>query len=365
MRGPDAAPAEAPAGRPGPPEPRPGLRDVEAYQAPQLEVPVRLNTNECPYALPKGFVEDLAAAVRSIAFHRYPDREATRLRERLAAHVGHPVQGVWAANGSNEVIEQLVLAYGGPGRRTVLFEPTYVLHRNLAWLAHGDVTAVTLDPPFRIEPRHVDEALALEPAVVFVCSPNNPTGNAQPLEAVERLAADPDVLVIVDQAYVEFGGASAQPLVAEHPNVVVVRTFSKAFALAGARIGYCLADPRVVEDLQRVRLPYHLSALTQAAGLTALDHAAEAMAILDAVRGQRDRLLDGLPTIEGVERFPSDANFVLFRPPRPAVEVWNALLERGVLVRDLSKVVEGCLRVTAGTPEETGRFLDALEEILA
>jgi histidinol-phosphate aminotransferase len=343
--------------------PRSGLRDLEPYQAPQLEVAARLNTNECPYPLPESFRDELAGAVRRLELYRYPDREAQELREALAKHAGHPVEGTWAANGSNEVIEQLLLAYGGPGRRVVVFRPTYVLHERLAWVTHGDLFALSLDEPWAVSTRDVARALAAQPSVVFVCSPNNPTGNAQPVEIVEALAAGGDSLVVVDEAYIEFGGRSAAGLVARYPNVAVVRTFSKAFALAGARIGYCLASPEVVDDLRRVRLPYHLSALTQAAGLIALRHKEDALAILDAVRQERDRILAELPALE-VRAFPSDANFVLFRPSRPAQEAWRGLLDRGVLVRDVTAVVPGCLRVTAGTPEEVDRFLSALNEVL-
>jgi histidinol-phosphate aminotransferase len=344
--------------------PRRGLRDLEPYQAPQLEVAARLNTNECPYPLPETFRGELGDAVRALELHRYPDREAQELREALAKHAGHPVEGTWAANGSNEVIEQLLLAYGGPGRRVVVFQPTYALHERLAWVTHGDLFALTLDEPWSISTRDVARALAAQPAVAFVCSPNNPTGNAQPVEVVEELASGGDSLVLVDEAYIEFGGRSAAGLVAGYPNVAVVRTFSKAFALAGARIGYCLASPEVVDDLRRVRLPYHLSALTQAAGLIALRHKEDALAILDAVRQERDRILAELPALE-VRAFPSDANFVLFRPPKPGRDVWRGLLDRGVLVRDMTSVVPDCLRVTAGTPEEVGRFLSALKEVLA
>jgi histidinol-phosphate aminotransferase len=344
--------------------PRPGLRDLEPYQAPQLEVAARLNTNECPYPLPESFRDELVEAVRRLELHRYPDREAQELREALAKHAGHPTEGTWAANGSNEVIEQILLAYGGPGRRVVVFEPTYLLHEWLAWVTHGELLPLSIDEPWAISSHDVARALAAEPAVVFVCSPNNPTGNAQPVEVVEGLAATGDALVVVDEAYIEFGGRSAAGLVAGCPNVVVVRTFSKAFALAGARIGYCLASPEVVDDLRRVRLPYHLSALTQAAGLVALRHKKDALAILATVRRERDRILAELPALE-VRAFPSDANFVLFRPPKPAQDVWRGLLDRGVLVRDLASVVPECLRVTAGTTEEVDRFLSALREVLA
>lgn len=343
--------------------PRPGLRDMEPYQAPQLEVAARLNTNECPYPLPEGFREELAEAVRGLTLNRYPDREAQELREALAKHAGHPVEGAWVANGSNEVIEQILLAYGGPGRRVVVFEPTYVLHERLAWVAHSELVRLYLAEPWVITARDAAEALAVRPAVIFVCSPNNPTGNAQPVKVVAELASGGDSLVVADEAYIEFGGESAARLVGQHPTVVVVRTFSKAFALAGARIGYCLAAPEVVDDLRRVRLPYHLSALTQAAGLIALRHKDEALAILDRVRRQRDRILEGLPKLD-VEAFPSDANFVLFRPPKPAIDLWRGLLDHGVLVRDMTAVVPECLRVTAGAIEEVDLFLSALEEVL-
>ncbi|MEX1045809.1 MAG: histidinol-phosphate transaminase [Actinomycetota bacterium] len=345
------------------PEPRPGLRDVEPYQAPQLDVPVRLNTNECPFPLPDGFMDDLIEQVRRIPLNRYPDREALRLRKLLAEMSNIPVEGVWAANGSNEVISQLLLAYGGPGRRVALFEPTYALHSRLAWLAYSETVEIAVEPPFVITSDLAGQALAAEPNVVFVCSPNNPTGNAQPPEIVEELARS-NALVIVDEAYIEFGGKSATGLLQSHPNVVIVRTFSKAFALAGARLGYCLASPEIVDDLRRVRLPYHLSSLTQAAGLVALKHAEDALAILDAVRRERDRILEALGRMKGVVAYPSDANFVLFRPPGEAKAVWNALLEKGVLVRDVSDIVEGCLRVTAGTTPEVDRFLSAFQEVL-
>jgi histidinol-phosphate aminotransferase len=343
--------------------PREGLRSVAPYVSPQIDVPVRLNTNECPYPLPEGFAEDLAERVRAVGLNRYPDRDAVELRRRLGAKTGHDADEVWVGNGSNEVLLQLLQAYAGSGRRALVFEPTYLLHRRIPWITQTEVEAIALDPPFDIGPDAVERALGSDAAVIFVCSPNNPTGGARPVEVTEALAAG-DALVIVDEAYIEFGGKSAVDLVRSHPNVVVVRTFSKAFSLAGARIGYCVSSTDVVEDLRRVALPYHLSALTQAAGLTALDHAEGAMAILDAIRAQRDRLLEGLTVLPGVEVFPSDANFVLFRPPGPAGETWRALLDRGVLVRDLSEVVPGCLRVTAGTEQEVNAFLQAFTEVL-
>ena len=347
------------------PSPRPGLREVGPYDSPQLDVAVRLNANECPVPLPAGFSEDLAVAVRDLALNRYPDGEMAALRDALAARTGHPAEGIWPANGSNEVLTQLLQAYGGPGRSAAVFEPTYVLHRRLCWLTQTELAERRLDQPFRIRDEDIAWAHDAGVDIVFVCSPNNPTGTAQTLDRIVGLAAATDALVIVDEAYADFGGESALPLVTDHANVAVVRTFSKAFALAGARIGYVLASPILVEDLRRVRLPYHLSALTQAAGVTALRHADEAAASIDAIREQRDRLAEALSRIDGATVFPSQANFVLFQPPGDAKVTWQALLDRGVLIRDLSGVVPNALRVTAGTAHEVDLFLKSLEEVLA
>jgi len=343
--------------------PRPGLRQEEPYRSPQRPVPIRLNTNECPYPLPPAFAKDLEETVARLLLNRYPDWEAVELRGLLAERTGWPVEGLILGNGSNEIIQQLLLAYGGPGRRAVTFEPTYPVYSRVAWTTQTEVVHVPVEAPFVLTDEHVERAEAADPHVIFVCSPNNPTGNAQPVEVVERLAAT-GALVVVDEAYVEFGGKTAA-VDPDVENVAVLRTFSKAFALAGARLGYGMVSEAVASDVKRVRLPYHVSALTQAAGLAALRHGDEAMAILDEIRRQRDRLFETLSAIDGLEVFPSDANFVLFRGPFSPGRVWEALLDHGVLVRDLSMVVPGCLRVTAGTPEETGAFLDAFRAVLA
>ena len=348
-------------------DPRPGLRDIEVYDSPQLDVPVRLNTNECPRPLPEAFMEELAATIRDLPLHRYPDGQMRRLLAELAAASMHPVDGVWAANGSNEVLTQLLQAYGGPGRRAAVLEPTYLLHARLCRLTNTEVEHLALGDDFVLGPEQVADVVTSAPDVVLVCSPNNPTGNAQPLSSIVEMArALPAALVIVDEAYGEFApAASAQALIATNPNIAITRTFSKAFALAGARLGYLLASPQVVDDLQRVRLPYHLSALTQAAGIVALRHRDDASALLGAIRVQRDRIMRELRTLPRVTVYPSDANFVLFVPPIEAGAVWQGLLDRGVLVRDLSAVVPNALRVTAGTERETDQFLDAIKEVLA
>ncbi|MGH2662411.1 MAG: histidinol-phosphate transaminase [Actinomycetota bacterium] len=346
---------------------RPDLASVAPYRAPQVEAPVRLNTNECPYPLPEGFAEELAAAIARIPFNRYPDREATALRKGLAEYADHPFAGVWAANGSNEVIQHLCLAYGGPGRAAMVFEPTYGLHSLIPRMIGMEVLSERLGADFRLGPEAVDAVRDRRPHVVFACSPNNPTGSHQPLSVIEAMCeAAGEGLVIVDEAYGEFGGVTAGDLVDGRRNLAVVRTFSKAFSLAAARLGYCLADPNVVEDLARVRLPYHLSALTQTAGEVALRYANEAMGILELVGAERDRLAESLGAMEAVEAVPSDANFVLFRTAAKAGALWRALLDRGVLVRDVSAApgLERCLRVTAGTPQEVDAFLEAFPPAL-
>lgn len=343
------------------PRVREDLDSITAYMAPQVDAPVRLNTNECAVPLPEGFAEDLARSVAAIPLNRYPDREARALRSGLAEATGHPVEGIWAANGSNEVLQHLCLAYGGPGRTALIFEPTYSMHALIPRMVGTSLLRRPLAPGF-VLPDDVPEA-----SIVFVCSPNNPTANAQPLEAISGVCeAGSGALVVVDEAYIEFGGRSARPLLGRFDNLVVVRTFSKAFSLAGVRLGYCLASPDLLAALVKVRLPYHLSALTQTAGQVALRYLPAATEVLDGLRAQRDRILEALPGIEGVEAFPSDANFVLFRTDVDAGALWRALLDRGVLVRDVSAApgLERCLRVTAGTAGETGAFLEALPAAL-
>jgi histidinol-phosphate aminotransferase len=334
---------------------RDDLRGQVPYGAPQLDVPVRLNTNENPYPPPPEVVADLRAALAEAAagLNRYPDREARALRAGLAAYLGHVPEGTWAANGSNEVIQQVLQAFGGPGRTALGFEPSYSMHRLIAlgtgtaWAAEQRAADFTIVNAAEAVARH-------RPDVTFLCSPNNPTGTAVPASTVAEVYDATDGMVVVDEAYAEFSHApSAVALLPGRERLVVTRTMSKAFALAGARVGYLAADPAVVDALRLVRLPYHLSALTQAAALTALRHRDALLAQVDALKGERDRLVAALPVT-----VPSDANFVLFGA---AGGTWQALLARGVLVRDVG--LPGWLRVTAGRPEENDAFLAALREV--
>ena len=338
-------------------------------------MPVRLNTNETPYPVPAAVLDDLAEAVRGLELHRYPDREAGELRAALARHAGHHSEGTWAANGSNELLQQLLLAYAGPGRSALVVEPSYAMH---GLIARATGTRLRTAVRSRETPIAPDDAAAIVADagadLTFWCSPNNPTGEAATAELLAAVCAAAPGLVVVDEAYGEFGAAHAATLLARFPNLVVTRTFSKAFRLAGLRLGYLLADPAVVDGLRLVRLPYHLSAVTQAVArpapaavrTTGAPGAAEVRAAAQ-VRQERERLAAALGHLPGVRVLPSDANFLCFSPPLPPRQVWTALLDRGVLVRDVSgyPTLGRHLRVTVGTPAEDDAFLAALAEVLA
>ncbi len=356
---------------------RPDLRGRTAYGAPQLDVAVALNTNENSYPVPAVVVEAITAAVGEAAagLNRYPDREFTALRVALAGYLSRSgtavsADQVWAGNGSNEVLLHLLQAFGGPGRRALGFTPAYSMHpiitttTGTTWI--DGMRGVEGAGAFDLDVSSaVGQVVVHQPDVVFLCSPNNPTGTALGLDVVDAVQeAAPEALVVVDEAYAEFarpGTPSALTLLEGRPRVVVTRTMSKAFALAGGRLGYLAADPAVTDALRLVRMPYHLSTQTQAVALAALAHADLMLETVDAIKEQRDRLVSGLRTL-GLEPVPSDANFVLFGHLPDAHETWQGLLDRGVLIRDVG--IPHYLRVTAGTPEQTTAFLEAVADLV-
>jgi len=346
---------------------RPDLVGREPYGAPQLDVAVRLNTNENPHPPPAALVEAIAAATAQVAggLNRYPDREAVDLRTALAGYLGHGLDSswVWAANGSNEVLQQLMAAFGGPGRQALGFTPGYTMHRLIAEGTSTGWVAEPLEAGFTLSPAGVAAAVAAHrPHVTILGSPNNPTGGALDLDVVAAAYAAGDGLVIVDEAYAEFSGVpSALQLLPGRPRLVVTRTLSKAFALAGARVGYLAADPGVVDALRLVRLPYHLSTLTQTAACTALGFAPALLGTVAAVVAERERMVGAL-TAAGHDVVASDANFVLVATPADQAAVWQGLLERGVLVRDVG--LAGYLRVTVGTRAEVDAFLAAFDQVV-
>ena len=348
------------------------LRGVEPYGAPQLDVPVALNVNENPYGPSPEAAADIAAAVGRAAttLNRYPDREFVELREALAAYLGHGVtpDQVWAANGSNEVMLHLLQAFGGPGRTALSFAPTYSMYPEYARDTNTRWVVGHRAEDFAVDLGKAEELVARErPSVVLLPSPNNPTGTALPpkhVAALCRVTAAVGGVLVVDEAYAEFrraGTPSALEQLPDNPNLVVTRTMSKAFALAGARLGYLAASTEICDALRVVRLPYHLSAVTQAVALAALRHTDELLGNVDALREERDRTVRWLRE-QGLTVADSDANFVLFGRFEDRRAVWDGLVARGVLIRETGP--EGWLRVSVGTPDETAAFRAALMEVM-
>jgi len=353
------------------PEVRPDLSALAGYHSAQVDVEVRLNTNESPLPPPIGWQEALTAGIAGIEFNRYPDRQAVGLRRALADSHGVGVDQIFCANGSNEVLQCLLLAYGGPSRTAALFEPTYTLHRHIARITGTTVAAGPRRHDFALDLDVVADVVAgSDPVITFLCSPNNPTGRADSLEEVATVAGIVPGLLVVDEAYGQFAPSSALDLRRQDPSgtrhVVVVRTFSKTWSMAGARLGYLVADPEAVQACELVALPYHLDAAKQLAGRLALDFVDEMNERVAAIAGERGRMASAFAEL-AVETWPSDANFLLFRPTaRDAGAVWADLVSASVLVRDCSQWpgLTGCLRVTVGLPEENDRFLAALTESL-
>ena len=348
---------------------RQDLAGLEPYGAPQLDVPVRLNTNENPYppsARVAAAVTDAVAAVAG-GLNRYPDRDAVELRKDLADYLGHGLTGrqLWAANGSNEIIQQLLQAFGGPGRTALGFEPSYSMHPLIAKVTCTGWLAACREADFSIDPDRAGSVIRdARPSVVFLTSPNNPTGTALPLGVIEAVCQAAPGIVVVDEAYAEFaraGAPSALTLLPRFPRLVVTRTMSKAFAMAGARVGYLAGSPELIAGLLIVRLPYHLSAVTQAVARAALACAAEPLASVAALRAERDGCVAWLRGC-GFSVADSDANFVLFGQFADRHAIWQGLLDHGVLVRETGPA---WLRVTIGTPAEMAAFRDALAQVTA
>ena len=356
---------------------RSDLRGQTPYGAPQLDVAVALNTNENSYAVPQDVVEAIVSAVAQVVpgLNRYPDREFVRLRKDLAAYLTsttgvslNPAQ-MWAGNGSNEVLLHLLQAFGGPDRVALGFTPAYSMHPIITRTAgtrwvdglRGVMGAGDFDLDVGSA---VAQVRAHEPDMVFLCSPNNPTGTSMGLDVVEAIySAAPRAIVVVDEAYAEFarpGTPSALTLLEGRGRLVVTRTMSKAFALAGGRLGYLAADVELTQALRLVRLPYHLSATTQAVACAALEHVDSLLATVEAIKTQRDRIVADLGQM-GLAPVASDANFVLFGGLANERATWQALLDRGILIRDVGLAHH--LRVTAGTPQETGAFLEAMRSL--
>ncbi|OJU41919.1 MAG: histidinol-phosphate transaminase [Microbacterium sp. 69-10] len=347
---------------------RDDLRGLTPYGAPQAPLPVALNVNENTHPVPESVVgdilDDIALALSDV--NRYPDREFTQLREAFAAYLGHELTAdqIWAGNGSNEVLQHIMQAFAGPGRTVFGFAPTYSMYPLITQGTGASWIAGTREDDYTITPEDAAaQVAAADPDVVLLCSPNNPTGTPLGLDVVEAVYEAARGIVVVDEAYHEFApkdAASALSLLPGRPRLAISRTMSKAFAFAGARVGYLAADPAFIDALRLVRLPYHLSALTQAAATAALRNSATMLRMVDEIVEQRDRISATLEAL-GYAPHPSWSNFVLFGGIDDPKAVWQALYDRGVLIRDVG--IPGHLRVTAGTEAETTAFLDALASI--
>lgn len=345
---------------------------MSPYGAPQLDVAVALNTNENTHPVPQPVVDAITERVSRAAgqLNRYPDREFTELRTALAAYLGHELtaDNLWAANGSNEILQQILQTFGGPGRSVLTFVPTYSMYPLLASGTGTEFIAGQRAEDFTLTAESAAQQVREHvPDVVILCSPNNPTGTALGLDVVEAVyeaAEESNSMVIVDEAYAEFarfGTPSALTLLEGRPRLIVTRTMSKAFALAGARLGYFAAAPEVTDAIRLVRLPYHLSAVSQATALAALEHSDVLLSTVEDIKMQRDRIVDDLKRL-GLEPAESDSNFVFYGGMENAQQMWQNLLDQGVLVRDVG--IPGHLRVTAGTEGETTAFLTAVENYL-
>jgi len=347
---------------------RDSLRGRTPYGAPQLHVPIALNVNENTHEISEDILVDIiqriAVSLRDI--NRYPDREFTALRELLATYVGHNLtaENIWAANGSNEILQQMFMAFGGPGRKALSFSPTYSMYSLIAQSTDTQYVEVPRLERYEIDVDLVTRAIAEhKPDIVIVCSPNNPTGTPVELQVIEAAYAATDGILVVDEAYSEFSlnENSSLSLLKGRPRLVVSKTMSKAFAFAGARLGYLAADAAVCDAMRLVRLPYHLSALTQAAAEAALTHSTQMLATVADIRDQRDRFYVAMQDL-GLDPYRSDANFVLVGGIANPTKTWQDLLDRGILVRDIG--IPNTLRITAGTESETTAVIEALTELL-
>jgi histidinol-phosphate aminotransferase len=351
--------------------PRSAVALMEGYHSPQLDVTVRLNTNEAPEPPPPVFTERFVEAVRDVRWHRYPDRTYDALRTALAKHHGVAPGQVFVANGSNEALQTLCLTYGGHGRCAALFEPTYALHSHIARITGTEVVVGERAPDLALDLDEVRRVLGTtSPAITFLCSPNNPTGMVDPAETVRQVVSlvsrEHPGLLVVDEAYGQFAPWSALELVSDDRPLVVIRTYSKTWAMAAARLGYLVGPSWLVSELDKVVLPYHLDTVKQLAGTIALEFVDEMHARVDAIVAERHRVATVLADLP-VDVWPSGANFMLFRPrEKHGGAVWRELVDRSVLVRDCGSWprLEGCLRVTIGTPAEDDAFLAALREVL-
>ena len=341
---------------------------MSGYHSAQVDVPVRLNTNESPFSPPVAWLDAVADIAQSIQWNRYPDRAATELRETIARRHGVSPGNIFVANGSNEVIQTILLAYGGAGRCVATFEPTYQMYSQIARVTGADVVQGERTADLTLDALEIERVLTRhQPSVSFLCNPNNPTGLIESRENLDAMLAHTSGIVVVDEAYAEFSEWSAIDLVSEDKPLAVTRTFSKTLSMAALRVGYVVAPKQMISDLEIAVLPYHLDSFKQAATIAALGFVSEMEERVDAIKSERSRIFAAISAMD-CDVWPSGSNFILFRPRSSgASAVWQRMVDAGVLVRDCSTWprLSGCLRVTVGTPDENSAFLGALTAALS
>ena len=348
--------------------PREQIQAMTGYHSAQVDVPVRLNTNESPFPPPAAWLEAVADIARSIQWNRYPDRAVTELRETIARRHNVSPANVFVANGSNEVLQTILLAYGGAGRCVATFEPTYQMYSQIARVTGAEVVQGERRSDLTLDPLEIERVLTgHKPSVSFLCNPNNPTGIIEPRENLEAMLAHTTGVVVVDEAYAEFSEWSAIDMVSEDKPLAVTRTFSKTLSMAALRVGYVVAPKQMIADLEIAVLPYHLDSFKQAATIAALGFVSEMEQRVDLIKSERARVFAAISDMD-CDVWPSGSNFILFRPRSTvASAVWQRMVDSGVLVRDFSTTprLTGCLRVTVGAPDENSAFLDALTAALS
>jgi len=345
--------------------PRPHVAAVKPYHVPDVIANVILTANESPYNIPQAIKDKIKDEIDKVEFNRYPDPLSTELRTIIGERFGLGPERVFVGNGGDEVIQDIYLAYGGAGRKAVTFEPMFEIYGITGRMTETEMVPILRSPDDFTIGDAIPKAYGIDAALIFICSPNNPTGDLAPLDKIEDLLKNTDAIVVIDEAYGEFSGQTALPLLSKYDNLAILKTFSKAYSLAGLRAGYLLASEEVISNLLKVKLFFNLNKLSQAIAKIAFLNQDIFDEKIKIILEERDKLFKEMSKIDTIKPYPSYANFILFKTEKPSAEVWQGLLDSGILIRNSSNQVllENCLRVTVGTKEENDKFLDALRRI--
>ena len=343
---------------------RPDLVNLKPYVVEDVPHRIKMDANENPFDMPDQIRNLIAEESFKHRFNRYPDPAARDLRKSLAAGLNVSVDQLAVGNGSDELINYIMAAFGGHGARITFPGPTFSMYGIQGELWGGEVLDIPLSDNFHIKQNEIISATkTANRNIVFICYPNNPTGNCFDHQTILNIIESTDGIVVLDEAYYEFSGQTFLPLLETYTNLIILRTFSKYFGLAGLRVGYMIAGSDIIHEIMKVKQVYNINSLSQKIALILLEHKSEVASYLDRILQERERLFRELNELDGIEPFPSDANFILFRVEPDAEAVFSKLLENGILIRNLNKhgLLQNCLRVTVGKPEENEAFLNVLK----